>query len=116
LDTGFSQYISDIAATSGLLAWTLLTAFLVGFLYLIVLRLCGGPMVWISIVLLIIGNIYGGFMLYQTSLDMLETDKYKNYYLYGSYVVWGLAAIMILCVLCNFKNIKIGVAVMKCTA
>ena len=64
LDTGFAQYFSDIAATSGLLSWTLLTAFLIGFVYLIVLRLCGGPMVWISIVALILGNAYGGYMLF----------------------------------------------------
>ena len=47
---------------------------------------------------------------------MDETDKYKQYYLIGAYVVWGIAALILLCVLCNCKNIRIGVAVMKATA
>jgi len=38
------------------------------------------------------------------------------YYLYGSYGVGGLAALILLMTLCNCKNIKIGVSVMKCTA
>ena len=36
-------------------------------------------------------------------------------YLYGSYAVWFIAFILLCCVLCNRKNIAIGVAVMKCT-
>jgi len=47
---------------------------------------------------------------------MAATDQYQPYYLYGSYVVWGFTALLLCCVLCNYTNIKIGVAVMKCTA
>jgi len=36
-------------------------------------------------------------------------------YLYGSYGVWVIALGLLCCVLCNRKNIQIGVAVMKCT-
>lgn len=98
------------------LLWTLLTGFLIGFVYMIVLRLCGGPIVYLSIVGMILGTAYGGYNLYNTSLAMMETDEYKKYYLYGSYAVWGLSAILLCCACCNLKNIRIGVAVMKCTA
>ena len=47
---------------------------------------------------------------------MAITEQYQPYYLYGSYVVWGFTFFLFCCVLCNTKNIKIGVAVMKCTA
>ena len=77
LDSGFAQYFSDIAATSDLLAYTIGTAFLIGFLYMVVLYFLGGFLIWISIVLIIGANLYGGYMLYQTSEVMDETDKYK---------------------------------------
>ena len=47
------------------------------------------------------------------SVKELENQKY---YLYGAYAVWGFAAIIFICVCCNWKNIRIGIAVMKCTA
>jgi len=49
-------------------------------------------------------------------MDAPEEAETKKYYTYGSYVVFGLAAIIVCCVICNFNNIKIGIAVMKCTA
>jgi cell division protein FtsW (lipid II flippase) len=83
---------------------------------MIVLRLCGGPIVYASLLAMILGTAYGGFMLYQNSLGLSEADKNKKYYLYGSYAVWGLAGLLLFYVCCNLKNIRIGVAVMKCTA
>lgn len=59
---------------------------------------------------------YGGFMLYQIGKDMPEADEYKPYYTYGSYAAWGILALFICCLLCNCKNIKIGIAIMKTTA
>jgi solute carrier family 44 (choline transporter-like protein), member 2/4/5 len=83
---------------------------------MIVLRLCGGPIIYFSILAMILGTAYGGFMLFNESATMMATDEYKPYYLYGSYVVWGISAILLCCACCNLKNIRIGVAVMKCTA
>jgi len=57
-------YLADIVAAREVLYWALLTAFVIGFLYLVVLRLCGGPIVYATIVGLIIGTAYGGLMLY----------------------------------------------------
>lgn len=57
-------YLADIVAAREVLYWALLTAFLIGFLYLVVLRLCGGPIVYATIVGLIIGTAYGGLMLF----------------------------------------------------
>lgn len=114
--TGLTQYLADIMATKEPLAITLLTAFVIGFVYLILLRYLGGPIIYLSILGMILGSAGGGFMLYEQSGLRLETDKYKNYYLYGSYVAWGFTALLFCCVCCNLKNIRIGIAVMKCTA
>lgn len=112
----FATYLGDIIAAKEILLWSLLTAFLIGFVYLLVLRLLGGPIIYISIVLILGGCAYGGYMLFETAGRMAVTDQYQPYYLYGSYVVWGFTAFLLCCVLCNVKNIRIGVAVMKCTA
>lgn len=104
-----------------LAAWQVLliglgAAFLLGFVYMILLRFIVGPIVWISIFLTIAGMGYGGFMLFQIGKEKPDSDEYKQYYEYGAYVVWGLLALLIIFLLCNCKNIRIGIAVMKTTA
>uniref|UniRef100_A0A7S3ISV9 Choline transporter-like protein n=1 Tax=Strombidium inclinatum TaxID=197538 RepID=A0A7S3ISV9_9SPIT len=114
--SGIQTYISDIVACKDPLLISFGTAFLLGFIYMIVLRIAGGPIIYLSIVGLILGTAYGGYMLYETSLDMPVEDQYKKYYEIGSYVVWGIAGVLLCCTCFNLKNIRIGVAVMKCTA
>lgn len=114
--SGVESYFADIVACQQLLLITFGTAFLLGFIYMVILRLCGGPIIYFSIVGIIGGIAYGAFMLYQVGTDMEEGEKYKQYYIYGSYAVAGVAGFLLLCVLCQCKNIRIGVAVMKCTA
>ncbi len=33
-----------------------------------------------------------------------------------AFVAWGVAVLVIVCTICNWNNIKLGIAVMKCTA
>lgn len=47
---------------------------------------------------------------------MSDTEEYKEYYLYGSYAMFGFTVLLACCICFNYKNIKIGIAVMKCTA
>lgn len=82
---------------------------------MIILRLFGGPIIWISLISLLCGISYGGYMLFETGKNIPITDQYQPYYIYASYAVWGLALLLLLCICCNITNIKIGVAVMKCT-
>jgi len=114
--TGIETYFSDVIATQEPLLIAFGTAFLIGFVYMIVLRLCGGPIIYASILAMILGTAYGAYMMYNISETLTDQDQYKLYYLYGSYGVAGLSALLLLCAICNCKNIRIGVAVMKCTA
>lgn len=63
-------YVNDIIATKNVLLISLATAFLVGFVYMIVLRIAGGPIIYLSIVLLILSTAGGGFMLFTKSQEM----------------------------------------------
>lgn len=69
-----ATYLGDIVAAKEVLLITLATAFLIGFVYLIVLRILGGPIIYISIVLILAGCAYGGYMLFETAGTMAVTD------------------------------------------
>jgi hypothetical protein len=64
---GLAQHLGDIVAAKEVLLYALLTAFLIGFIYLLVLRVLGGPIIYISIVAIIGGCAYGGYMLFETA-------------------------------------------------
>ena len=66
-DNPAMAYISDIMAVQDLLLYSLGSGFLIGFVYMIFLRLCGGPIIYITIVLTIATSAYGSYMLYQIS-------------------------------------------------
>lgn len=92
------------------------TAFLLGFVYMFILRCIVAPVVWGSIIGTVVAMGYGGYMLFEIGNKLPENNEYKLYYTYGSYVVWGLLALLIIFLCCNCKNIRIGIAVMKTTA
>lgn len=115
-DSGVTDYITDTLATWQVLMIGLGTAFLVGFVYLILLRWIVGPIVWLSIFLTIGALGAGGYFCFEKGKALPDTDKYKQHYEYGAYAVWGICALFVLCVMCNCRNIRIGIAVMKTTA
>lgn len=51
-------------ATREALAITLATAFFIGFIYLVILRFLGGPLIYATILAMIVGSAFGGWMLY----------------------------------------------------
>lgn len=66
-ESGATDYINDTLAAWQVLCIGLGTAFLLGFVYMFLLRCVIGPIVWGSIFVTIAGMGYGGFMLYQIS-------------------------------------------------
>ena len=41
-----------------------------------ILRFLGGPIIWISLILILAGVGYGGYMLYDTGNKLSVTDQY----------------------------------------
>lgn len=115
-ESGVTEYINDTLATWQVLLIGLGSAFVIGFIFLFLLRWIVAPIVWGSIFLTVALMGYGGYMLFDIGGKMPESDEYKMYYTYGSYVVWGLTALLVLFLCCNCRNIRIGIAVMKTTA
>lgn len=113
-------YVEDIMVAKDVLVLSFGTAFIVGFCYMIVLRIAGGPIIYLSILAIILSTAYGGYLAWLYSLAMPEEteeeQQYKMIATYASYGVWGVSAALLCCAILNSKNIRIGVAVMKCTA
>ena len=63
--TSLASYVADISACKDVLLISLGSAFLIGFLYMIVLRLCGGPVIYLSLIGMIVGTAGGGYMLFE---------------------------------------------------
>jgi hypothetical protein len=63
-DTGALDVFNDIVAVWDLVAASVGAAFVLGFVFMIVLRFFGGPLIWTSIFLTIGGTAYGGYMLF----------------------------------------------------
>jgi hypothetical protein len=57
-----------------ILAGAIGAAFLLGFVYMIFLRFCGRIIMWVSILGIIGGSAYGGWMLWQIAEPKLDTD------------------------------------------
>lgn len=115
-ESGVTDYIADTVAAKDVLLIGLGTAFVIGFIYLILLRWIVGPIVWISIFLTIASLGAGGYFCFEKGNALPETDKYKLHYTYGSYAIWGICGLFLICLCCNCRNIRIGIAVMKTTA
>lgn len=69
-----TEYLSDIMATTEVLQVGLGLAFLIGFIYMFVLRLFAGPIVFFSLFGIIGGIAYGGWMLYDYSQGIPASD------------------------------------------
>jgi predicted neutral ceramidase superfamily lipid hydrolase len=67
--------IGDIKATTEPILICLAIAFFTGFIYLIVLRVAGGPIVYISLLAMILGTALGGYFLYDIAItETTPTD------------------------------------------
>jgi hypothetical protein len=106
-----SQWVTDLIA----IWWITLAAagisFVLGFLYMLVLKWMAKPIVYISIVLVFILIVLSAFLCYSQSQDMEEDEENQKYVLYLSYGLFGLAAVYILVMLCLCSRIRLAIAI-----
>jgi len=98
------------------IACAALAALVFGYLYLFVIRLIGGIIIYVTLVLAILvfaaGGVYTFFK--RDMYDPLE-PSYK-YMTYAAYTFFAIDVIIILLVCCCMGAIKLGIAVFKTTA
>jgi len=73
-------------------------------------------MVFFSLVAILAAFGGAGAWLYINKKNYaVDTDYYK-YNLYGAYTLWGIDGAYAIILLCLCNRIRLGVAIMKCTA
>jgi len=93
-----------------------LVAFIFGFIYLYVLKVVAGFIVYLSILVISLALIGFGAWLWINQDNYNENNDNKQYMRYGAYVVWGICALFVLIILCIFGRIRLGIAVLHCSA
>ncbi len=127
-----AQWVGDIFTCWQILPIGAVIAFLLGFVFMILLKLLAGVIVWISIILIFIGFAAGGGFCFVKWDDLKsqrvateeetgtveETDKFstENKYMYAMIGLWAIALVYVLLILCLLGRIRLGVAIFKCTA
>ena len=119
LSDRLTEGIADIWAVWYVELASIGTAFLLGIIFMFLLRCCAGPLIFVCLVGILIFLGGGGAWLYfigrEKYKDDADTTNY-DYMTYASYVVWGLAGLYFLILLCLCNRIRLGVAIVKATA
>lgn len=118
-DTGdmTQAWMNDIMAAWMVIAISSVTALVFGYLYLWVIRLVGGCIIWISIIIIELALLFAGaYSWYYRDTKYTPEEKTYDYMTWASYVLWGLAGIVLILVCCCWSAIKIGIAVFKTTS
>jgi len=119
------QWVSDIKTTWPVIAVSMACAFVIGLVYMLVMKYCSGIMTWGAILAFIIGTAILGYRFYKFGVDKeeeaeaaaaagngTEQDSYNAQKIIG-YICWAVAGITILAVLCLFSRIRLAIAIMK---
>ena len=116
MDDKVTSYIADIAYSWKVLAICSATSIVLGYLYLLFIRLCGCVIVWLSIVLIQVSLIGSGVYVYFESENYDEDHDYHTWLKYAAYVIFGIAGLFLCCICCCWNAIRIGIAVYQTTA
>lgn len=109
--------MQDIVSSWHMLLISSITALIFGYLYLFVIRIVGGTIIWASILIIELALILGGaYTWWYRGRKYSPEDNVFKYLTWGAYVIWALAIIVLFLVCCFWHAIKIGIAVFKTTS
>lgn len=111
----FTDYVMDLVNAWQVMLISLGTAFILGLIYLLILRCCAGVLIWTTIlgVLAVLGG--GGYWVYTLKDKYDESDGNHKYLQYGAYAIWAIGGAFLLAILCCCSRIRLAVAIMKVT-
>lgn len=77
-----------------------------GYLYLFVIRILGGVMIWLSLGISLLIITSSGFYTYFYARNQYEPmNPTHDYLAYASYVIWGIAGIIMFSICCCYNAI-----------
>jgi hypothetical protein len=105
------EAFADAVAVYDVIFYMMLTAAGLGLVYMIIIRVFGGPIIYVSIILILISLGYAGYYCFEYSANYEETENMYKAYLYGSYVIWGLDACLVCCVCCYRQALRLAISI-----
>ena len=73
-----------------------------GYLYLFVIRIMGGAIIWVTFVLLVLVLLGAGFYSYFKAGEYEVEDPYNQYLKYAAYILWVLDVIVLFSLCCCY--------------
>jgi hypothetical protein len=112
----FGQYVSDIQESGKPLAIMTAVTFVISMLYIYLLKWFAKPILYISIVAILISGLVGGFYLF-TLKDKYDaaSNNYK-YAMIGAIVTWSITGLYTFCILCQYSNIALGAGILAASS
>lgn len=95
-----TTYMSDVYYCWWVFIVAAAVSFVLGFVYLVLLRCCAKIMIWFTIFSGFFALLACGLYLYFTSFNYSSTDSTRNYMQYGAYSLFGCCLIYLIIVLC----------------
>lgn len=105
------EAFADCFAVGDVILYMMLAAAGFGFVYMLIIRIFGGPIIYVSILLILLGLGAGGYYCYNYSSNYEETENMYKAYLYGSYVIWGIDACLVCCVCCYRNALRLAISI-----
>ena len=111
------SWMEDIVASWWVILVSSVTALVLGYLYLFIIRLIGGLIIYVSLVVSMIAFLaLGGFTWYWRDVKYKPEESTYDYMTWAAYTAWILSGVVLLLVCCCWDAIKIGIAVFKTTS
>lgn len=124
MDT-LTQWFNDVSIAWPIIAASLGIAFALGVFYMLFIRIFSGVIVWLIIILYFAALIILGWLFYDKADEIAEeesagtsdsassTSNNEESYRYTGYVIWAIAGICFIGLLCLWNNIKLAIAIIK---
>lgn len=105
--------MNDIKTAYHVILLSFLVAVIIGLIYMLILRICAGVLVFTTIVAYLVLLVVTGF-LFMRKASVNDDPKTDNSDLkYVAYFFWGVAGLSALILCCKREAIKMAVAIVK---
>lgn len=112
----FAQYVSDIRESAKPLFIMSAVTFVISILYIYLLKWFAKPLLYISIVAILVSGVIGGFYLFSLKDKYQATDNNYQYCMVGAVVTWSITGLYLCCILCQYSHIALGAGILAASS
>jgi choline transporter-like protein 2/4/5 len=108
--------IYDFQTNWIIIVYMFLITLVITLVYVYLLRWIAKPLIYISLVLIVLALIGGGgYLFYLTTLVEEGSTKQTSYYV-GAGIIWVFSLLVIIFICCQWKNMQLGAAIFQASS